>query len=318
MIAVQLVTTWDTACGIAEHSAMLCQALAVEDDIAIKPDPQLDPGLLLTGVGVDIVHLNYHAALHSRWDAEHVVALQQAKKKVVITYHDTMSGEPTQPNSDRAHELAHAADAFIVHEQVEDIPQATYWRQGVPEPEEPKLNCNARPVVGTCGFDFPWKNYELLANASFEAGWAVLFVGGNISEARQRTLEDCNPHAQFIEGFVDRREIVAYLAACNATAFLYLCANTGTSAAIRLGIAARRPMLATHPHACRQFRDLERESTGITWLKDLSRPQVTAELGWLKPGGASHQMHCLAEWDSWHRLGAKYAQLYRDLMEVQP
>ncbi len=318
MIKIELVSTWGIACGIAEHSAMLCQALGVEDDIDIRPnsaalDPrQSDPTL------VDIVHLNYHAALHSRWDVAEVAALQEHNVKVVVTYHDTMSGRAEQPNSDRCKALAKQADAFIVHEPVHDIPQATYWRQGIPEPEVPKRWVSSRPIVGTCGFDFPWKNYELLARSSFEAGWAVLFAGGNISLERRHVLEDCNPHALFMEGFVGRRDVVAALAGCDATAFLYLCANTGTSAAIRLGIAARRPMLATNPKACRQFRDLEGESTGIKWLDDLSPPTMTAQFGWLMPEGHSYQMHCLAEQDSWHRLGAKHAQLYRDLAEVQP
>lgn len=316
MITVRLVTTWNTACGIAEHSAMLVQALGVEDDIEVTPDADaLDPRQL-DPTPYDIVHLNYHAALHSRWDVAEVQALQEHNVKVVITYHDTMSGEKNQRNSTQCIALWEHADAFIVHEPVADLPDAIYWRQGIPEPEEPKLNCNARPVVGTCGFDFPWKNYELLAKSSFEAGWAVLFVGGNITEERQRVLEDCNPHVQFIQGFVDRREIVAYLAACDATAFLYLCANTGTSAAIRLGIAARRPMLATSPAACRQFRDLKGLKSGITWLDDLSPWNVTAQLGWLTIAH-DHRMHRLAEQDSWRRLGGKYAQLYRDLVEVQ-
>ena len=318
MIRVQLVSTWGTACGIAEHSAMLAQALGVEDDIDIRPnsdalDPrQCDP------TPFDIVHLNYHAALHSRWDPDEVKALQEHNVKVVITYHDTMSGAVDQPNSDRCRALAKQADAFIVHEPVVDLPEATYWRQGIPEPEVPKRWVSERPIVGTCGFDFPWKNYELLARSSFEAGWAVLFAGGNISLERRHVLEDGNPHALFMEGFVGRRDIVGALAGCDATAFLYLCANTGTSAAIRLGIAARRPMLATNPKACRQFRDLEHESTGIKWLDDLSPHQVTASLGQLMPEGHSYEIHRLAEQESWHRQGAKYAQLYRDLTEVQP
>ncbi len=99
-----------------------------------------------------------------------------------------------------------------------------------------------------------------------------------------------------VKGFVERRSVVAWLTACDATAFLYLNANTGTSGAIRMGIAARRPMLATDPDVCRQFRDLKdvglSTGSGISWLDDLSPDAVTLELTMPRTG---HQIHRLAE-----------------------
>jgi len=328
MITVLLVTTWEEACGIAEHSALLVDALKTEDDIHIDPSNKesLDPGhclSTLTPGRYEIVHLNYHAALHSRWLPTHVQRVQATGRKVVITYHDTMSGEPDQPNSDHCKALAEVADAFIVHEPVADLPSVIYWRQGIPEPEEPALDIyragtRGRPCIGTVGFDFPWKNYDLLATCSYEAGWSLLIVG-KVTTDRQKALADLNPHVQFatndqgVSGeFVHRRQVVRVLSGCDGTAFLYLCANTGTSAAIRQGIAARKPMLATDPRACRQFRDLQNLDTGITWLENLSPVHVTKWLGWLSPG--NHQMDHFAEQDSWRRLGQKYADLYRGLV----
>ena len=329
MIDVLLVTTWDTACGIAEHSALLVDALKPEDDINITPSNQeaLDPKHLARALTTSpnryqIIHLNYHAALHSRWTAHHVKQVQATGRKVVITYHDTMSGEADQRNSERCIELWEQADAFIVHEPVADLPGAIYWRQGIPEPEDTALErvgTRGYPCLGTVGFDFPWKNYDLLATCSYDAGWALLIVG-KVTSDRQKALADLNPRVQFayndhgVSGeFVHRRQVVRLLSGCAATAFLYLCANTGTSAAIRQGIAARKPLLATDPAACRQFRDLKGLGSGITWLNDLSPDNVTRWLGWLQTGH-DHQMDHFAEQDSWRRLGHKYAALYRGLV----
>ncbi len=91
---VLLVTTWDTACGIAEHSSMLKEYVERADpEIHLHPMPAaLDPHSVDDQpLGYyDLLHLNYHAALHSRWTPKAVATARNVYKKVVITYHDTI------------------------------------------------------------------------------------------------------------------------------------------------------------------------------------------------------------------------------------
>ncbi len=334
---VLLVTTWDIPCGIAESSSMLKEYVE-------RADPELNLYVHSSGgkvvspeevweiwgmpIGWPIIHLNYHAALHSQWTPEWVERFRQERHaKVVITFHDTMSGAPNQPNSDKCKALCEAADAFIVHEPVADLPGAIYWRQGVlpaaewpiayglrsETPREYRYSCKSsffQPVVGSCGFPFPWKNYDLLAEASAAAGWALLLIAPNATDAQVAEWRQRNPDSLIHTEFLPRTEVVQMLAGCDATAFLYLCANTGTSGAIRMGMAARKPLLATHWEACRQFRDLDDEPA-IDWLRDLSPAAVTNALVWVAP---HYRMHELARRDSWEQLGRKYTELYRSLV----
>ena len=139
-LRVRAVTSWGTPCGIAEHTAMLMEGMAGQ--VEITPDAEgLDPEVIFKSArwaaSWDVLWLNYHAALHSRWTGE---VIRQFKQEfhcpVVVTYHDTYDGEVSL-NSVQAHSVASVADRFIVHEPVADIASAVYMRQGIPHPDRP-------------------------------------------------------------------------------------------------------------------------------------------------------------------------------------
>src|SRR5262249_39567476 len=103
---VLLITSWDTPCGIAEHSAMLKEAVAAADpSIEILPAARaLDPlGYEINRRQIDLVHLNYQAGLHSRWTAEIIRHMRQVVP-FVVTYHDT-----GVPNSEQCKQVIAAA-----------------------------------------------------------------------------------------------------------------------------------------------------------------------------------------------------------------
>ncbi len=112
---------------------------------------------------------------------------------------------------------------------------------------------------------------------------------------------------------------MSHLTGCDATAFCYACANSGTSGAIRLGLAARKPLIAFA--GCRQFRDLSRFDwydppplpldDRIRWCYGFdSLPQVLEQipLQRVDPG-----IVAIAERDSWVRQGQKYAVIFQGL-----
>jgi len=313
-VTVNLVSSWDVACGIAEHSAMLMDHLPAGIDIMPVPEAVDHPGAWSAGREAPLLHLNYHAGLHSRWTPDVVRDVQKGGTKVVITYHDTMAGTADAPNSDNAKALCEIADAFIVHEPVEDLPKAIYWRQGVlgwPKQTSTRLmssmDVSARPVVGTIGFPFPWKNYTELCRQSYKAGWGVLLIAPRATRDDIEAWTNANPHSLVISDFVSRTDAVELLAECDATAFIYTCANTGTSGAIRMGIAARKPVLALM--GCRQFRDLEE---GIFWVENLEA--FGERLSYVSLERVDPHIVRLAHQDSWRNLGAGYANLYQRVM----
>jgi hypothetical protein len=293
-----LLVTSEGACGIAEHSAYLAEAVHRADPaIMLQPCAEcLDPAYWPYRDPAEtrlpeIIHLNYHAALHSRWTPDAIQQWQARGCKVTVTYHDT-----GVPNSEQCRAIYEVADAFVVHEPCADLSHAIYWRQGVPDWEAPWLYFETRPILGTVGFDFPWKNYPLVREAAAEAGWAVTILGG-------------------ADQFISRREVVGRLAGCDATVFLYNNCNTGTSGAIRQGIAARKPVIATQYPYGRQFRDLAHNVLGnrvITWIEP-SVEQLVDALTRVRIGRCDPGIVALAEQDSWTKLGHKYAELFHKI-----
>lgn len=352
MIELLTVTSDRTACGICEYGRYLGDYLPGDITMRVIPGA-LDPQVLFEQLprlreyqGPQVVFLNYHAALHSRWTPELIGRLRFLDLPVLVTFHDTgvpnsaqCRGVYTAVTSDRLGTAIRGA--FVVHEPCTDLPDAIYLRQGVPAWQRPYqcrvgigvpdydynvapeywLGLNNRPILGTVGFPFPWKNYDLLARATALAGWSLLLLapdqyhGGKPDQlqsdiAHWRSL---NPWTAVVSDFLPAAQVVSYLGMCDATAFLYMCANTGTSGAIRQGIAARKPILATA--GCRQFRDLEMADYGaISWLTDLSPAEVANALMRVPITRMDPRVHRLAERDSWRGQGERYGAIIRGLV----
>lgn len=334
-LRVLLVTSWGVPCGIAEHAKLLKASVeAADPGISVLPSaPHLDPNVGIDTDVIDLVHLNHHDGLHSRWTPEHVWYLRNRGLEVVVTYHDTRERLSDCP---KLQALSQVASSTIVHEPVEGL-KAIYWRQGVPAPaQDPAIYTRIaghaewidgrrilyptpwkafpqQPVLGTCGFNFPWKNYDRLAQVTGEEGWALVILSNNATEADEARWCALNSSILVVREFLTQDQVVNYLAGCDATAFMYECANTGTSGAIRQGIAARKPVLALQ--TCRQFRDLYQDTMGVWWVGgwDSLRDTLQGRRG-LEPGVAIDlDTHTLAHAESWDKLGASHAQLYRML-----
>jgi hypothetical protein len=321
-LRVLLVSTWETACGIAEHSFYLKQAIeAVDPTIEITPCPAaLDPSARNTYpfYHFDVLHLNYQAALHSRWTPDVIKGARTGGeyKAVIVTYHDT-----GVPNSDQCKAVIDAADAAVVHEPFDDLPpeKTHYWRMGVPD-WEPAMAynwslaswCGPRPILGTVGFPFPWKCIDQLAEVTAAAGWAFLVIAPGATADQIAGWRQCNPHLDVLTAFTPRELVVSQLAGCDATAFTYVCHNTGQSGAILQGIAARKPVIALS--TCRQFRALFEDGLGydaIDWC--ITFDEVCLALVNMPIVRVSAPIVALAEQESWSRLGQKYSKLYREI-----
>jgi hypothetical protein len=168
-------------------------------------------------------------------------------------------------------------------------------------------------VLGTIGFPFPWKHYADLAQVTGDLGWALLLIAPGATDEQIAGWRAINSDLSVYPEFVDRTKAVALLAGCDATAFAYGGCGTGQSAAILQGIAARKPVIAFRQ--CRQFRALYHDWLGreaIAWCEDFEGLKFllshVVSIGRVDPG-----IVALAEQDSWTRLGAKYAALYREL-----
>lgn len=332
---ILLVTSWEAPCGIAEHAAMLKDSVETQSALRMYvhgsgPTP-VHPQTIddVWGAGWPIIHLNYHAALHSAWTPEWIAHFETKRDaRVVVTYHDT-----GVPNSEQCQRLYDVASEFIIHEPAEDLPYAHYWRMGVSEPatgflfgvREPYESLgqfadslcfkryHAQPVLGTIGFPFPWKNYDQLAQVTRDLGWALLLIAPQATESQIATWRMINPDTHVRTDFLHRSMALALLSGCDATAFTYVCHNTGQSGAVLQGIAARKPVVALK--TCRQFRALYDDPLGrstIKWAETFI--DVAAHLRHVKIQRIDPGILALAEQDSWASVGLKHIQLYQELL----
>jgi hypothetical protein len=322
---VLAVTSVGGACGIANYAEMAMDAVrAADPTIQTQCSAEaLDPRWVWTTTFApfpDVIWLNYHRGLHSRWTLDEVAQLQQAGRKVVITFHDTYGESAPDALTQALHDLA---DAFIVHEPCVGLDKQILIRQGVPPyhgyMEYDYRLTNWRPVLGTAGFNFPWKNFDRLAEVTAEAGWAYVVYSNNATEADRERWTSANPYTQVFTGFLPTSVIVAGLAGCDATAFPYECANSGTSGAIRLGIAARKPVLAFS--GCRQMRDLVLPAAGGPGA--MPDPRIIRCANFTHLHEYLQVLHiqrvdagivALATRDSWVNQGKKYAEVFRRVL----
>lgn len=328
-----IVSTWRTPCGIAEHTEMLMDAVRASgfqgpDDVYSVSPELLDPAAPWPFIP-DVLHLNYHAALHSRWTPDTIAQVKALGCKVLVTYHDT-----GVPNSDQCKAVCEEADYFVVHEPVDDLPaHGEYLRMGVPEwtgrwvfdetvtlprdplldPQYPYVCLGRRPVLGSIGFPFPWKCYDELAKVTRACGWGLLLIAPGATADDAKRWQQINPWLGVLPTFTHRSVAISLLAGCDATAFTYVCHNTGQSGAILQGIAARKPVFALE--TCRQFRALYADPLAnkyIRWCSDFT--QLAQRLSNVQLGRVDCGIVALAEQESWTKVGARYAQIYRSLV----
>ena len=324
---VLVISSWNTpGCGIEEHTKLLIEAVErVDPTWKHYVDPEfLDPGFCFRawGTGWPITVLNYHRALHSRWTPTQVARLKE-RTRVICVFHDTF-GENSPDDLTLA--LSDLADAFIVHEPCKGLPKAIYWRMGVPEPARlPIYVCTEdgrplgmwyRPVLGSIGFPFGWKNYDQLCDLTAQAGWALLLIAPTATDAQIAEWTQRQPHLYVEREFVPQAHAISLLSGCDATMFAYVCGNSGQSAAIDQGIAARKPVLALA--TCRQFRALYQDPLGsqtIWWAETFE--ELAERLRRVPIQRTFAPIVALAEQESWVGLGRRYAALYRRVASVQ-
>jgi hypothetical protein len=311
---VKLVTTWEVPCGISEHSYYLVESVQAADAAIVhEPVTDLHPRAILDDrAPFDLLVLNYHAGLHSQWRPEHIQAVQHRGIPVLCVFHDT-----GVPNSDLCKAICEVADAAVVHEPFDDLPGETvhYWRMGVPGWQAPLLQRwpDPRPVLGSIGFPFPWKHYEQLAMITATIGWALFLIAPNATGEQVEAWRQLNPHLVVRTDFVPRDEAISMLAGCDATAFMFVCHNTGQSASVLQGVAARKPVLALS--TCRQMRALYQDPLGretIRWCATFEEGQQV--LRHLSIQRVDPGIVALAQQDSWGAVGRRYAELYRSLV----
>lgn len=306
---VLFVTSPNECCGIRVHGEMLKDAISHAAPSAVifeTVGPRVLDGLLdEPDSGYDLIHVNHHAALHSTWARERVSMLA-AFQPIVITQHDTFETRALMNERGLPDFSAIPNVQVVTHERVGGY-QSHVMRQGVPRVSD--LDTVTDPALGTVGFDFPWKNFALLAKVSAMLDLACLIISPGMTDERASALRAINPRAAVVTEWLPVDQVVKLLSMNLANLFLYQNGNSGTSGAIRLGFAAQRPVVAL---PCRQFRDLDGCGAHKTCrnqgeLLDFLQVLKASEGLQLAYASAAQSEAQASSWDS---VGRRYWQLY--------
>lgn len=347
-----LVSTWNSRCGIAEHSRYLSvgfpigrwRVLANTDAQPEGIDDECVTRCWASGGGDSLVELADNLLAGSN-DEQILIQfnfsffalpalgrligrLADAGRDVSLFFHSTADVlPPHELRSLREILPALARCARLYVHTPTDLNHlrslgleaaATMFPQGVPVPQIPDSPAKVAPVLMAYGFMLPQKGFFDLVEAfdRIKPHWPELQLHlmtalhpAPISAAEaSRVAERCrqSPYASSIvldTTYQPETQIQRRLAACLAVIYPYRANQESSSAAVRFGLASRRPVLIT---PCSQFDDIahlaymlpgesaDEIADGILSLRSQieSHPQAPAQTAWV----SAH---------NWHRLGRR-------------
>lgn len=254
----------------------------------------------------DILHVNYEPGLFRWLGAEHIAAAKAMGKRTVMTLHTSAEGN-------NRHGLSAVFDRVVVHEQTTE--GYTHIPEGVPvykfsavDGEDKGAN-----VIGTVGFPFSWKGFHQVAIASSLLGMGCVVIAPESPHADTYAMEAvcraAQPSIQYIKDWLSDGATIEVLHDCAVNVFAYAGGNYGISGAVRLGLAAGRPIVCTRN---RQFRDLYAYENEVTFINsqdpnEIARGVQEALAKGVVPNQILKDM-------SWEVVGKQYQELYKSMM----
>jgi len=298
---ILLVTTWEEKCGLAEFSKNLMKSLSafpVEFQIArVGEDANL-----YSDTDCDVIHLGYipTAPMSSTWFEPSFRATK------IIEHHTTLPGEhPSFPGFDRV----------VTHHQ---MPNCTYIPFGIVEVEgESKPSGGLR--IGTAGFPFRHKLIQEICGATAEIEGASMLllmpeshhVNAGAQAQECLSIVDGRIPVEIIYDWLSEEEIILKLRECDVAIFGSEGDNGGIGGAVRLGIAAKVPVIV--PDAW-HFSDIK----DYVYSMPLEEFKTPAELAKMIRRAASERKDCwtfLLREMGWSVVAQAYYDLYRNCLE---
>lgn len=278
------ITTWGIRCGIATYSKFLideleddvlimCQSGEGEVEGAVpcwSRDSNFFGGIIAQIAAHDIrtiVIQHQPGLLRFSYLNELLIRLNEMEVKVFITMHNTQDRSLVFPSKriEKAVDGLKTCSTVMVHSNsdvqnlknlgIEDnvvmIPHGIY-----PPPKEgvETLQVNGR-VMATFGFLLPHKGQiELVEAFARLPGWDELLLlcatregTGNTEKRIESIIQNNNLQSKvrLVTDFLDDDVAIATLAKCELLVFPYQKTNESASGAVRMGVAAGRPIAVT-------------------------------------------------------------------------
>lgn len=196
--------------------------------------------------GFDVIIVNWHQArvmvtkqLVEKW--------KRGGKKVILILQNSFDTAMTVGEQD----ILNAVDATVAHEPMNMTgAKIEYIPHGIPVVTD--LRTPTEPRIGTAGFPFPWKRFDVVAEAAKRFGVKCRMIAPRHEFYDSKGfIEGIKGHlgelAEVTEDWLPVDEVVRRLSECTLNIFWYESKvpedQLGQSGSVRMGIAARRPII---------------------------------------------------------------------------
>lgn len=335
-----VIPSWDTPCGIAEYTRSLSRALKkLGCDLKILGG-NLSQLRLEELRGASIIHFQYEYSLYNNNDMKSFYREVAARGIYpLLTLHSY---------TDQAEEhnllLQQLMLKIIVHaEHTRDLLKSRGWPQeirvipmGVPEVAlngqreiKKELGIGVGPAIGFFGFMHRHKGIIPLVQAVkklsifYPAARCYIFssvTGNGVSEQfcnyflRQIEIFGLEDVVKLKLGFLPEEKLVHYLSAMDINVLPYTeCGYNSTSAAVRLLMAARRPIITSEMPF---FGDLADQ---VVKISEVTPEAIFDALAWLLDQPAVQQemverLDRYARENTWEVSALQHYRLYQELL----
>lgn len=305
-VKVGIISNWDAHCGVATYARDLATEMAKEFSV-----DQLPPNGWRSSVyQQDVVIVNWHPA-RVPFGVEDIQWLRGQNSKTIVVHHNYTGGQVPLEE----------ADVVVGHEPqlVEVAKNFVFIPHGIPNfPEQLRDNHPPAFMIGTAGFPFPWKRFDVVAEAAIRTGTHCRMLAARSdqldTEAYMNGIEaHLGQRADIWRQWLPIEDVINLLSRCVANIFWFQSMGPedelGQSGSVRMGLAAGRPtIISTH----RKFKTLfpygdelyiaGREEDVYTSLQEILD----------NPRTAKRPKRLLADM-SWSKTGEQYRKLVRDL-----
>jgi glycosyltransferase involved in cell wall biosynthesis len=257
---IGILTNIEESCGNAAYARHLHKNL--EKYYAVRRSTNINDF-----DGGDVVIVNYHpAVVHVTIDDLKNVKTKGMKSIIILQ--NSFEGDPKIDEGN----LLSFADAIVAHEPMESD-KIKYIPHGIVELELPPITLDdvkskADMFIGTAGFPFAWKRFDVVAEACKKFNKPCLMVAPrsaheNTAEAITAIAGHQGPLAHIHREWLAEEEVIGYLSRCVLNIFWYQSKNQddtlGQTGSARMGISAKRPMIISKHRKFRTLFDYEDE-----------------------------------------------------------
>ena len=303
---VALMSTFGQMCGLSEYAANLIRH-SKDVEFEVYQQNRWTYSDLMKG-NWDVLHVNY---ANGQLGCEDMVStvLHCKNHRGIITQH--LSNEVNNYNN-----FISSFKKLVVHEKVAD--GSVFIPMGIPEVDVSDIT-SFDLRIGTVGFPFPWKSLPEVAAAAKLLGIGCTVIAPDTAHANthamERAVKQQYPLTAYYTEWWPFNTVVRHLANCAVNVFAYNTAgrgmyiDVGTSSAVRMGLATRRPVVVTR--TCRQFRDLLDYEDEIEFA-DSHHPQHLAEAIQRVLANGKRPNRVLKDM-SWYTVAEQYKTLYKEI-----